>query len=350
MVVDSIYKKRRSGAGKNRIIAALASVDVISLILIFAFVKSFGSPPGKVIFQKRKEMGSREVNVYLPYSFALPLLNSEFQRMARRWGFEIIDAFEKGSRQVVVKLGAHKREIRTVNLIRDARLTPAQLKLVVLVTGLGSFDSTLIFDLAQIPYEITFGIVPGCKFSNICFDLAAEKKKPIVICLPLGMDLPGESSYKNYAIFSDLPEKEIRKRVKSVLGHFSNATGISLFPSSSILSDKRIMSTVFDEVKNGGLNLIIPENVFYDLSYDKKDFAGVKVLKAIEIKESSHTPSSIISSKIIRTILDNRNNNTIIISIGLSKESLEALKDALSVLSRWNVKVVSLEKDIAKEE
>lgn len=375
MITEPIHKRRRKTSSQIKIIYLLLTILAISLVfillfpkrkierlskgenaglnnvhlqlsdeekidtLIISFARSFGIPPKKIIVSRKpkKEDEPKQTVIYLPYVFSLALSNSEIQKKTAMLGLEIIDAVEISSRELEIKVGANKKPIRNLKLIRETKTEPLVFNIVTIIGGFGLEDTSLFREFLAFPHNITYGIIPGAPKTEHCYKLLRECKKRIILCIPIETEKFKEKVYKTFAIYEDLPEKEIRRRLANATSLFSDFDGIINFPFIEI-SNRKVVRVLLDELSKNQLSLVTKG----DLKEEGFNSSKARIYKAVDISSCDNQKTSSISSKILRTVLDNRGKGPLVIYLNATRESLDALKETLPILTSWNVKVVSL--------
>ncbi|MDC7226908.1 MAG: divergent polysaccharide deacetylase family protein [Spirochaetales bacterium] len=103
----------------------------------------------------------------------------------------------------------------------------------------------------EIPYPVTFAIMPDRKYTRECATMIKAAGKEIILHQPMesvgGAD-PGKS-----AIYTDMSEAEIRKTLEHNFKQLPQASGMNNHMGSAATSDERVMNIVMDYLSENDL-------------------------------------------------------------------------------------------------
>jgi len=387
---DSIHKKARRRSGHIYLIYFLIAVVVVAFALvvtmppkkviekapeleadstksqvnpeahidsaIYAIANCFGSGKDKVRINPKRDsqdiLGSRELSVTVLVSdvFPLPIINKKAVEKISGAGGEIIDAIENNQNELKIRIGINKVFLRSLTIRRQPKIKPTPVDLALVIDDFGLVDSAFAEEFFAIPYPFTAGIIPFCESSPKWLQIAKESGKEYIVHMPMEpVDYQRNDPGKN-AIFSDLPEKEIRKRIALALASLPGATGISNHMGSKITADRRIMTIIFSEIKDKGIFFLDSRTTVQTVCKEIGNSMRVKVLVITHCADAGDIEAPEISSNILKMGLEAREKGGAILNLHATQETLKALKDALPILSKWGIRFVTLSELANKKE
>jgi polysaccharide deacetylase 2 family uncharacterized protein YibQ len=205
--------------------------------------------------------------------------NHAIARRVEAAGGTVLSGHERteadGTRRLTLILGLDRRPTHEL-VITTPRVTeanaerePARMAIVLYGFGEDAENAAPLFDM---PVPFAAAIVPGARWSSAMFRTAHEKKREVVLLLPL--------EPINYPSVNPGPGAILvtmnGKRVASVMGrHFDQAGAVTAagnYMGSLATQDMTVMTAVFDELKRRHLPFLhvkgVPGAVCRDLAAD----------------------------------------------------------------------------------
>ncbi len=125
--------------------------------------------------------------------------------------------------------------------------------------------------ISQIKYPLTIAILPNLSYSEQIADEAKHNNKEVILHLP--MEPYEKFRLEKNTILASMDNKNIVKILNSDLDSVKYARGINNHMGSRVTGDKRVMSVIFDELKNKKLyfldSYVSPKTVASQLAKDK---------------------------------------------------------------------------------
>lgn len=124
-------------------------------------------------------------------------------------------------------------------------------RLALVIDDLGYGAPELVTRLCAQPVPFSLAVLPYLEYSKESAEIAHETGKEVLLHLPMEpMGYPGPHKDPGPgAVFYDLPEKEIRTRVRKALHEISHCKGVNNHMGSRITPDRRRMVWILQEIK-----------------------------------------------------------------------------------------------------
>jgi len=124
-------------------------------------------------------------------------------------------------------------------------------RLALVIDDLGYVQSELVTRLCSLPVPFSVAVLPYQEFTRDSADIAHQLGKEVMLHLPMepiGYPGPGRDPGPN-AILYNLPEAEVRRRVRMALDEIPHRTGVNNHMGSRITPDRTRMGWVLQEIK-----------------------------------------------------------------------------------------------------
>ena len=142
--------------------------------------------------------------------------------------------------------GAHPRAARPAG-----HPAPSLPKLALVIDDLGYMPPELVTRLCSLPIPLTVAVLPYQEYSRESAEIAHRMGKQVMLHLPMepiGYPAPGRDPGPN-AILYNLPEAEVRRRVRMALEAVPFRAGVNNHMGSRITPDRTRMTWVLQEIK-----------------------------------------------------------------------------------------------------
>jgi len=215
-------------------------------------------------------------------------------------------------------------------------------KVAIIIDDFGYNLNSTTRGLIELDYPITLAVLPRLSRSSEIALLAELSGKEVILHLPMEPCGYPDSS-KNPgpgAIFCNLSEDEIRKRVKENFDSLPQAVGLNNHMGSKATEDQRVISTILEEVKE--------RNLYFVDSLTTKDSCGLKVAQEKGVKSAARSifldhkdDPTYINGQFDRLVrLAHKEGSAIAIGHVHSKSILNVLKERLPQLEEKGIKLV----------
>lgn len=131
----------------------------------------------------------------------------------------------------------------------DKQQHPAQIKgrLAIVIDDCGSsMDNLKLFN--DLPIPLTYAVMPNKMYTQEAADSGYEAGRKIFVHLPMEAQKVGSS--ENVYIKKDMPDGEVKKTAKSLIGQVPHAIGMNNHQGSAAIADERVMKDVLSVVKD----------------------------------------------------------------------------------------------------
>lgn len=124
-------------------------------------------------------------------------------------------------------------------------------RLALVIDDLGYMQPELVTRLCSLPIPLSVAVLPYQEFSRESAEIAHRLGKQVMLHLPMepiGYPGPGRDPGPN-AILTNLPEAEVRRRVRMALDDIPFRAGVNNHMGSRITPDRTRMTWVLQEIK-----------------------------------------------------------------------------------------------------
>lgn len=160
---------------------------------------------------------------------------------------------------------------------KAAPQTPALPRIALVIDDLGYAVPELVTRLCAQPIAFSVAVLPFQEYTRTSAELAHERGKEVLLHLPMepvGYPGPGKDPGPQ-AIFYDLPEAEIRARVRKALFDIPFRKGVNNHMGSRITPDRLRMTWILEEIR--------ARHCFFVDSRTEKDSVAFAVAQALAI-------------------------------------------------------------------
>lgn len=215
-------------------------------------------------------------------------------------------------------------------------------RVAIIIDDFGYSLSPHVKELLELDHPITVAILPKRHYTTEIGILAELAEKEVILHLPMEPHgYPGKGKDPGPgAIFCNLSQEEIRKRVREYLEGLPQAVGLNNHMGSKATENRQVMSTVLDKAKRRGLyfvdSLTSSRSVAFKLAREK----GIRSASRDIFLDNKDDPVY-ISNQFDKLILKAKEEGR---AIGIGhvyfKSTLEVLKERLPQLKEEGVELV----------
>ncbi len=139
---------------------------------------------------------------------------------------------------------------------RPATAAPAQPRIAVLVTGLGTGEAVTLEAMSRLPPDITFAFAPYASDLDRLVGRARQDGHEVMLELPLEpFDYP-DSDPGPHTITVAASAAENLERLHWVLGRFAGYTGLVTLMGAKVTVDEAALAPVLTEIASRGLTFV----------------------------------------------------------------------------------------------
>jgi hypothetical protein len=223
--------------------------------------------------------------------------------------------------------------------------------LSIIIDDFGSFGGELLDEFLALDKSITFSILPDLPYSREVMHKAYEQGREVLIHIPMEpITYPKDDPGKN-AIFVDLSDKEIEKRVKSYIKELPLAIGANNHMGSMVMQYRRPLETVMQVLKEN--------DMFFVDSHTTSKTVGWEVAREMDVPsylvdfflDAEDVSQRGFAERMAEKILQYAKTHTEIVVITHCKSSsLNSLTEILENLKNTSIKLVPLSEIVLPKE
>jgi len=164
---------------------------------------------------------------------------------------------------------------------RSPSQEPALPRLALVIDDLGYIQPELVTRLCSQPVPFSVAVLPYQEHTRESADIAHRLGKEVMLHLPMepiGYPGPGRDPGPN-AILYNLPESEVRRRVRMALDDIPHRTGVNNHMGSRITPDRTRMGWVLQEVKARKYFFVDSRTEKDSVAYDLAEELGVPAVQ-----------------------------------------------------------------------
>lgn len=154
-------------------------------------------------------------------------------------------------------------------------------RLALVIDDLGYIQPELVTRLCSQPVPFSVAVLPYQEHTRASADIAHRLGKEVMLHLPMepvGYPGPGRDPGPN-AILYNLPESEVRRRVRLALDDIPHRTGVNNHMGSRITPDRMRMGWVLQEVKARKYFFVDSRTEKDSVAYDLAEELGVPAVQ-----------------------------------------------------------------------
>jgi len=193
----------------------------------------------------------RQLSIRVTAQISLFRCNLAITKATQRAGGQVLSVVQ--SRQgngLTMKLGVEGLPTHLLELISDQDIQPTLGRLAIIIDDFGAINNEVAHSMLRLPIALTAAVIPGHPSSQQISRQAKGAGHEVFVHLPM-QPKKGELGEEN-GIFVDLPEDEIRRRVRWALAELPEAVGVNNHMGSLATENERVMAVVLQEIKAAG--------------------------------------------------------------------------------------------------
>jgi polysaccharide deacetylase 2 family uncharacterized protein YibQ len=194
----------------------------------------------------------RRLTVRVTDQISLLHCNLAITRAVEETGGQVLSGEQSpGGDRLTLEVGLEGVPTHRLELISDRTIAPTKGRLALIIDDFGAIDNQVAEDILELPVVLTAAIIPGHPSSGRVAQKAHQAGHDVLVHLPM-QPKEGQTGEEN-TILVDLPEDEIRRRVRWALNEIPGAVGVNNHMGSLATENEKVMRTVLEEVKEAGL-------------------------------------------------------------------------------------------------
>lgn len=190
----------------------------------------------------------RQLTIRVAAQISLSRCNLAVTRAIQEVGGQVLNAEQGGqANRLIMELGIGDVRTHHLEIISDQNITPTQGRLAIIIDDFGAINNQVAEDFIQLSIPLTVAVIPGHETSQKIAHEATAAGHEVFVHLP--MEPKEEAMEEENAILVDLPEEEIRRRVRWALTEIPEAVGVNNHMGSLATEDEKVMRAVLREIK-----------------------------------------------------------------------------------------------------
>lgn len=186
---------------------------------------------------------------------------------------------EKG--KITLEVSCDSLILAQLILTQGARADPALARLAIVIDDVeDSPENQTVRAFLDIPIPLTLAILPLSPHSKEIAERAGLCGKEVLLHLPMEPKNYPEENPGPQAIYVDLKEGEIRRRVREALKAVPGAKGVDNHMGSRATEDPVVMQTLLDEIRRQGLFFVDAQTTPNSVAYQTATRLGVPCVKS----------------------------------------------------------------------
>ena len=203
-------------------------------------------------------------------------------------------------------------------------------RLALVIDDLGYMQPELVTRLCSLPVPFSVAVLPYQEFTRDSADIAYRLGKEVMLHLPMepiGYPGPGRDPGPN-AILYNLPEPEVRRRVRLALDGIPHRVGVNNHMGSRITPDRTRMGWVLQELKARKLFFVDSRTEKDSVAYDVAEQLGIPaVQRKVFLDDDKALPE--MERQWERALAIARKSGSVVVIGHIYPETLEALEHFL---------------------
>lgn len=286
---------------------------------------------------KGKEVWNHSVReIIIPKDAVLSGIEKDLRETIHRAGGKINNCEQHDeSRFRVLTISAGIESVQTHLLILKKPLPP---RAAILIDDLGQ-DRSIAQSILEIDAPIGLAILPGLPYSKSIAREASEKKRDVLVHLPMESHDQEMMSHYKKILKTEMPKDMLEKETEELLSLVPYSTGVNNHMGSKFTENREVMEVVLKKLKEKNLFFVdsrtTAQTVAYDLAKELHIKTGFRKVFLDNSKEDED-----IKAEILRLISLSKKNGS---AIGIGhpdKHTISTIREMLPIFRENGVELV----------
>ena len=200
--------------------------------------------------------GPEQMTIYFPTNFPIDLFMLKTLRTIKKNQFKVIDCRENlKTKTTSLSFGLGNRTVGQILFREDNNLPWLDVYVVIIVDDFGYYDDETVQGFLDLPYPVTFSIIPGLKYSQQVAQKAIDRGFEIMIHLPME-PLHSKIERNGYTVFVGMSEKQIRQVINRACSQLPAAKGLNNHMGSKVSLDRLTLIRLMKALREKGLYFV----------------------------------------------------------------------------------------------
>ncbi len=242
--------------------------------------------------------------------------------------------------KIVMEVSCDSLILTRVVLSKGTEINPKEARLALVIDDVeDSTEDQTVRAFLDVPVPLTLAILPLSPKSKEIAERARLCGKEVLLHLPMEPKNYPEENPGPQAIYVDLKEGEIRRRVREALKAVPGAKGVDNHMGSRATEDPVVMQTLLDELKKQGLFFVDAQTTPNSVAYEIATRLGAPCVKSTGFFDDKNDAAAI--QKTLLSLAMTAQTRHRVLAIGhCRKATLEALKAVLPKIREMGVELV----------
>ena len=175
----------------------------------------------------------------------------DISKQVRRLGGQIFSGKEN-LQTGEMQLGYVVSDSMTMRFIPKETLSRLAGYIAIVIDDFGYHTNPVITDFIDLPFQLTYAIIPGLPYTKTISKILAEAGKPVLIHMPMEA-LTKKVEQNGFELFVGMKPQEIRSRVRRASRAIPRAKGMNNHMGSRATLDDSLLFATLSELKALGL-------------------------------------------------------------------------------------------------
>ena len=277
----------------------------------------------------------RRLTVRVTSQISLLHCNLAITRAVQEAGGQVLSVVQgRSGERLTMELGVEGLRSHLVELISDKNIPPTRGRLSIIIDDFGAIDNQVANSFIQLPIALTLAVIPGHKTSQQVARQAVAAGHQVLLHLPM-QPKDGDLGEEN-GILVDLPEDEIRRRVRWALAEIPQAAGVNNHMGSLATENRKVMCAVLEEIKAAGKFFVDSRTSSQSVALDVAKELGFSCDRSDGFLDSEDDAAQI--KRRLEALAEKALQNGSAIGIGhIRANTLQALRDMIPRLEKKGV-------------
>ena len=212
------------------------AIDVKATLNSYGISSSWISQQGKTL------------NVRLPAEMHPLLIYQKLSRVIAEKGGKIEQGKAESTGKMSLAFTLENEQLRNIWFIPDTTLHRTNAEIAIIIDDFGYHRNETVQALIDLPFEITYSIIPGLSYSVEIAELLGKMDKAVMIHIPMEPQ-QGPVEDGEFTLLTKYEPKEISKRIEKAVKAVPFAKGINNHMGSKATTDSLLLDAAFKALR-----------------------------------------------------------------------------------------------------
>jgi polysaccharide deacetylase 2 family uncharacterized protein YibQ len=271
------------------------------------------------------------LNISFPKQFSIHPFIFSIVQLAEEHNLQLVESYERLSPcSMIISMTGSKKKMIQIEFKENPELIWYSGKVAIVIDDFGySMDATIQYFL-NIPFPITFAIIPGTKFAGQIANKVHQAGFDVLIHLPME-PLRSEVEDNGYTIFTNMSERQIEEVVRRSIRKIPYAIGVNNHMGSKATTNRMTMARLMRVLKKYNLLFLDSVTNRSSIAFPLANQTGVSALKMTTYLDNPKN-SKTVGQK-LEGVINNLSKKPNAIVIGHNRK--ETAQILLKEMPRW---------------